>query len=100
MIVHRPFFFDAETVAEHSLVFGQWNIQTEGASHLYNFFFWWKTVPLTCEICHFYQMKNVCISHQTSEACLPQGLYTDIRCWLWFQLLHICRQRACYTGHF
>jgi hypothetical protein len=66
--VYRPFFFDAETVAEHLLVSGQWNIQTEGSSHLYNFFFWWKTMPLICEIHNFYQMKNLCISHQTSEA--------------------------------
>jgi hypothetical protein len=37
--VYRPFFFDAETAAENLLVFGRWNIQTEGSSHLYNFFF-------------------------------------------------------------
>jgi hypothetical protein len=65
--VYRPFFFDAETVAERLLVFGQWNIQTEGSSHLYILFLW-KTTPLICEICHFYPMKNLCISHQTSEA--------------------------------
>jgi len=67
--VYRPFFFEAEAVAQQLLVFGQWNIQIEGSSHLYHFFFiWWKTMPLICERCHFYQTKNVCISHQTSEA--------------------------------
>jgi hypothetical protein len=36
----------------------------------------WKTMPLICERCHFYQMKNLCVSHETSEAwCLPWGLY-------------------------
>jgi hypothetical protein len=80
--VYRPFFFDTEAVAEHLLVFGQWTIQTEGSSHLYIFFCGKPSVR-----CHFYQMKNLCISHQTSEAwCLPWGLYMDIRWWWWFQL--------------
>jgi hypothetical protein len=31
---YRPFFFGAETVAEHLLVFGQWNFQAQDTTHL------------------------------------------------------------------